>query len=63
MFQILPGFPDDVLAVSVTGKVSAADYKRVLVPAAEERMRQHRPLKLFIHLDRDFSGLGAEGRR
>ncbi|HYS44970.1 MAG TPA: STAS/SEC14 domain-containing protein [Rhizomicrobium sp.] len=49
MFQILSGFPDDVLAVSATGKVTAEDYDQVLVPAVEARMGQHRPLKLFFH--------------
>lgn len=57
MFRILSGFPDDVLAVSATGKVSAADYEQTLVPAAEGRMRHHKPLKLFFHLDQDFSGM------
>lgn len=57
MFQILSGFPNDVLAVSAWGKVSTGDYDRMLVPEVEERMGQHRPLKLFFYLGPWFDGM------
>jgi hypothetical protein len=57
MFQILSDFPDDVLAVSATGKVTAEDYDQILVPAVEARMRQHKPLKLFFHFGPQYEGM------
>jgi len=57
MFEMLSGFPDDVMAVSARGKLSADDYSRILVPMVEERMRQHRPLKLFFYLGPQFKGM------
>jgi len=57
MFQILSGFPDDVVAVSATGEVTAADYEQILAPAVEQKLARHRPLKLFFHFGPDFQGL------
>jgi hypothetical protein len=57
MFQLLPGFPDDVLAIAATGKVTADDYEKTLAPAVEERMHRQGPLKLFFHFGPGFEGL------
>ncbi|HEX4028040.1 MAG TPA: STAS/SEC14 domain-containing protein [Rhizomicrobium sp.] len=57
MFQILSGFPDDVLAISAKGKISPADYEKVLIPVVDERIRRHKPLKLFFHMGPDFEGM------
>lgn len=59
MFQILTGFPEDVLAVSATGRITAEDYDTVLAPAVEAKMRAHRPLKAFFYLGPEFEGLKA----
>ncbi len=59
MFTILNDFPDDVLAVSVTGKVTAKDYDAVLVPAVEAKLRAHQPLKVFFYLGPDYEGFQA----
>ncbi len=32
MIEILPGYPDDVLAISGAGRVTANDYRDVLIP-------------------------------
>ena len=40
MISILPGYPDDVLAVSASGRVSARDYREVLVPQAMARLER-----------------------
>jgi hypothetical protein len=57
MFEILSGFPDDVLAVSAKGTITAEDYEKTMVPAVEARMKTHRPLKVFFHLGPDFEGM------
>ena len=59
MLKVLPGFPDDVLAVEGIGEVTAEDYRNVLIPAALAKMKQHKHLKLFCHLGSQFKGLSA----
>jgi hypothetical protein len=59
MFTILDDFPDDVLAISATGKIEALDYNKVLVPALEERLKRHRPVKVFIYLGPAYEGIKA----
>lgn len=41
MIEILKGYPDDVLALSGTGHITAADYETVLVPEANARFARH----------------------
>jgi len=60
MFHIMSDFPDDVLAVRATGKVSAQDYNAILVPAVEAKLKAgHRPLKVLVQLGEDFEGYQA----
>jgi len=54
MIEILTDFPDDVLAVAGKGDITADDYRRVLVPAALEKMKKHRHLRIFCRLGVDF---------
>lgn len=50
MIEILSGFPDDVLAVEASGEISAEDYRKVLIPAALEKMKGHEAVRLFCHI-------------
>ena len=59
MLKILTGFPDNVLAAEWRGDVSAEDYRTVLVPAAEAKIRQHKHLRLFAVIGPSFSGISA----
>jgi hypothetical protein len=59
MFQILSGFPDHVLAVEATGKITAKDYDTVMVPAVEAKMAIHRPLDVLFRLGPEFQGFEA----
>ena len=56
MITILEGYPDDVLAVAATGKVTADDYHKVLIPEAEARLRKHDKIRVIYRI-----GKGAEG--
>jgi hypothetical protein len=51
MFEIVPGFPEDVLAVRGRGRVSAEDYRDTLIPEALRRIKQHRSLRLLCILE------------
>ena len=50
MIEILSGFPDDVLAVEASGEISAEDYRKVLIPAALEKMKGHEAVRLFCQI-------------
>lgn len=57
MIEILNGFPDDVLAVSGTGHITAEDYRDVLIPEANRRVARHSSMRVFYLLGSRFSGL------
>jgi hypothetical protein len=59
MLHLLPGFPEDVLAVSAAGEVTGEDYRQILVPATAARLKTQNPLRLFFHLGLEFSGMRA----
>lgn len=59
MLVILSEFPDNVLAVSASGEVTAKDYREVLVPAALARLKSHEHLNFYYCLGADFLGFSA----
>ena len=59
MFQILSGFPDHVLAVEATGKITKKDYETMMIPAVEAKMAAHRPLDVLFRLGPQFEGFEA----
>ena len=54
MIEILPGYPDAVLAVSASERVTTEDYRNVLAPAVEDRLRRHQQLRFLYHLGPGF---------
>ena len=62
MFEIMPGFPEDVLAVRGKGRVSAEDYRDTLIPEALRRIKQHRSLRLLCFLGAGVRGHDAGAR-
>ena len=59
MIEILKGYPDGVLAISGKGRVTAEDYRDVLIPEANRRIGKHGTIRLFCHLGPEFAGLTA----
>ncbi|HWA68914.1 MAG TPA: STAS/SEC14 domain-containing protein [Rhizomicrobium sp.] len=57
MIEILTGFPDNVLAAAAHGKLTGDDYRKVLQPAVEEKMRGPKPVRFFYHLGLDYDGI------
>src|SRR5262245_36039829 len=55
MIEIIPGMPDNVVAIIGHGKVTGEDYDTVLIPAIEEKLRSHKKIRLLYCLGKDFS--------
>ncbi len=60
MIAIIPDMPDDVVAVTATGKITDEDYRKVLVPAIEEKLKRHNKISFLYHMGQGFAGLTAE---
>ncbi len=61
MLKLLKDMPSDVLGVSAEGKITGTDYDTVMIPAAEEKLKEHEKIGLLYHLGSKFTGfnLGA----
>jgi len=55
MIEVLDGFPDSVLAVRASERITAEDYRDVLTPAVEDKLSRHPKLRLLYHLGADFT--------
>jgi hypothetical protein len=59
MLVVLSDFPDNVLAVSASGKVTAMDYHEVIEPAVLAKLKAHKHLNFYYRLGSDFSSFSA----
>jgi hypothetical protein len=60
MIQIINGFPDNVVAFLVTGRVSASECDSVLIPAVAKARKRHDRLRLYYELECRFPGAAWE---
>jgi hypothetical protein len=56
MLQLITDLPDQVLGVRASGKITADDYRQVLIPAVEERLASHAKLRLLYVIGDEFDG-------
>jgi hypothetical protein len=56
VIEIIPELPGHVLGFTASGKVTAADYETVLVPALEAELKARKKVRLLYQLGSDFSG-------
>ena len=59
MLDVLSEFPEPVVAIAARGKVTKADYEKVLVPRVEEMLGRHDKLRLYYELGEEFEGIEA----
>jgi hypothetical protein len=59
MIQTIEGFPENVVALSASGEVTANDYKDVLVPTLEAALKAHDKIRLLYVLGPSFDGYSA----
>ena len=56
MIEVMTDLPERVLGLKASGQVSAEDYKTVLVPAIEAKLRKQKKARLLYLLGDDFEG-------
>lgn len=61
MIQPIPDLPDGTIGFRYTGKVTASDYKQVMIPVLDEAIETHHHIKALVILDDEFEScdLGA----
>ncbi len=53
MIEIMQGLPENVVAVSVSGEVTGDDYKNVLIPAIEDKIKKYGKIRMLYHMDEE----------
>lgn len=51
MIQIIPDFPDNVVAVTASGEITASDYSDVIAPAIDKAREKHDKIRILYHVD------------
>ncbi|MBO0749210.1 MAG: STAS/SEC14 domain-containing protein [Porphyrobacter sp.] len=59
-FEVIDGLPDDVVALRVSGIITSQDYRDMLVPLVNEKLKRHDKLKCLIVIDDDFIAYSPE---
>jgi SpoIIAA-like len=57
LITVLDGYPDEVLAISATGHVTAEDYHQILIPEAEARFRRNGKMRILFQIGEAFEGV------
>jgi hypothetical protein len=50
MMKLIEDLPEDVIGIVATGKITEKDYTKILVPATEEKLKQHGKIKMLFVL-------------
>ncbi|MDJ0508576.1 MAG: STAS/SEC14 domain-containing protein [Crocosphaera sp.] len=56
MIKLLKGQRDSILLLEAEGKVTGDDYQSVVIPALENKLKQHQKICLLYELGNHFSG-------
>jgi len=54
MIELIGNLPDNVLAITATGRVTGDDYLTVVAPAVDIRRAAHDTLRLLYHVPPEF---------
>ena len=57
MIRLLPGFPENVVAVAAAGHVTREDYETVLIPHVEAVAKNHPKIRCYYELGAEFAGM------
>ena len=59
MLEIITDTADNVVAASAKGTVTAEDYKTVLMPAVDAKLKTHDKIRFLAYLGPEFDGYDA----
>lgn len=59
-FELIDGLPSDVVALRVSGIITAQDYRDMLVPLVEAKLKEHDKLKFLVVVDDSFISYSPE---
>jgi SpoIIAA-like len=59
MIELLPGFPEGVVAALAKGQVSRRDYDEILTPAIETAFARRSKVRCYYELGPEFTGMDA----
>ena len=59
MLERLTDLPNSVMGIKASGEVTGDDYRKVLVPAVEEALKDDAEVRLLYVLGDDVTGLSA----
>ena len=59
MIERISDLPANVLGLSAHGRITGEDYETVVIPAVEEKLREHDKLRLLYYLGPDYEGFAA----
>ena len=57
--KVLEGFPQDVVAFELVGRIDSDDYETVLIPEIEARVKQEGKVKVLIVIGKAYKGVSA----
>lgn len=52
----IPELPDNAIAFTGKGEITASDYETVLIPAIDEKLKTHKKVRLLYYLGPEFTG-------
>jgi len=53
MIQSIPDLPDNVVAVTATGEITAADYENIIMPAVDLAHEKHGKIRMLYQVESD----------
>lgn len=56
MIRLMRDLPDNILGIFASGKITGADYERILIPALEDKLRTGSKIRMLYHIAKDFTG-------
>ena len=51
MIEVLPDFPDGLVAMRCAGHITRQDYEQVVIPTLEADLQQHQKLRMYCQVD------------
>ncbi len=58
-FEVLDGYPEDVIAFRAEGEITREDYEETLIPLAKEKIAAHKKIKLLYWIGEGFESFSA----